>query len=289
MAAQHSFQIIESHKGSVTGEPLHALYQLLEPEALFLELEKILFQMLPVCHMTFQSSRPPFHYEHGKNGKEEKAFILMHQGKSLGVLKLQTMNPLCNEDTMLLHEIMTQLIYPLKNALKYKQALLESRKDPLTDIGNRYAWQESYPREFFSAKRYHHPLSLILMDLDRFKVLNDTKGHLAGDKVIQAVGLSLSKLCRGSDSVYRIGGEEFMILCPYANQEGAYTLAERMRSHIQALEVPYHQDRLRVTISCGIATLCNKDTPESLFEKADGALYQAKRQGKNKIILDEDY
>jgi diguanylate cyclase (GGDEF)-like protein/PAS domain S-box-containing protein len=152
--------------------------------------------------------------------------------------------------------------------------------DPLTGLKNRLVLQQKLEDEFQRTHRYRAPLSLILMDVDRFKAFNDTFGHLAGDEVLREVARLLGAAARTTDVVSRFGGEEFAILLPNTDLEGATSLAERFRVSIESAPWP----RRRVTASFGVAAV----TPEmadasALVSTADAALYRAKQFGRNRV------
>lgn len=135
------------------------------------------------------------------------------------------------------------------------------------------------------ANRHKEELSLIIIDIDYFKQVNDTYGHLVGDMVLIQLSKIISDNLRISDIFGRYGGEEFLIICPKTNKNSAFILAEKLRMIVKDFEfnkVGYK------TISIGIADLKRDDTIESLFEKADEALYEAKNSGRNKSVISKD-
>ena len=125
--------------------------------------------------------------------------------------------------------------------------------------------------------------TLLVWDIDHFKMLNDQYGHAAGDKVLQAVARKLKVNVADDDIVARFGGEEFVMLLNGKSAQEGEELAERVRLIIADTEFTYKQQPLKVTISCGVASFQPKDTPTTLFERADKALYKAKRSGRNKV------
>jgi diguanylate cyclase (GGDEF)-like protein/PAS domain S-box-containing protein len=152
--------------------------------------------------------------------------------------------------------------------------------DPLTGLKNRLVLQQKMTEEFDRTRRYHSPLSLVLMDVDRFKAFNDTFGHMDGDEVLREVARLLTECARGPDVVARFGGEEFAILLPNTDVEGAATLAERFRVAIES--APWK--RRRVTASFGVAAVIPEMTDAAaLIAAADAALYRAKQSGRNRV------
>lgn len=165
-----------------------------------------------------------------------------------------------------------------------------SSLDGLTGIANRRQFDETLKREWQRALRDSTPLSLILIDIDYFKVYNDTYGHQRGDECLQQVAQALAKtLSRPADLVARYGGEEFVAVLPGTSPDGAEKMAERFRTAVQTLGIVHNGSGAgsEVTISAGVATIVPTpdDSPESFIERADRALYQAKDCGRNRTSI----
>jgi two-component system cell cycle response regulator len=159
--------------------------------------------------------------------------------------------------------------------------------DPLTGLQNR-RYLEGHLRTLVSeAIRAGRSLSMLVADIDHFKVINDTYGHDGGDEVLKEFAVRLKRNTRGIDLACRLGGEEFVIIMPDTDLEHAYQIGERLRACIAADEFTVSGNSVRVTASVGIGTLENSnDTPETMFKRADNALYLAKRQGRNRVVAD---
>jgi diguanylate cyclase (GGDEF)-like protein/PAS domain S-box-containing protein len=156
--------------------------------------------------------------------------------------------------------------------------------DSLTGLSNRRMLDESFGRELLLAERGGHPVSIIMGDLDHFKVVNDKCGHLAGDQVLRAFGALLTSNARASDISCRYGGEEFVLVLPGMTKEGARQRAEHVRQTMEAAIVNHGTCRITVTTSFGIATYpADGHTADELIAAADGALYAAKEQGRNRV------
>ena len=154
--------------------------------------------------------------------------------------------------------------------------------DSLTDIANRRQFEQILDLEWRRAVRSGAPLSLILADIDNFKLFNDTHGHQAGDRCLRDVATLMDSIVqRAGDQVARYGGEEFAAILPETDAQGAASIAERMRQAVEALET----DGGRVTVSFGVATVIANDrsAPNALVAAADSALYDAKRAGRNAV------
>ncbi|TCT23886.1 diguanylate cyclase [Thiobaca trueperi] len=153
--------------------------------------------------------------------------------------------------------------------------------DTLTGLHNRLAYEERIALEYERWARYGHPLVLSIWDVDHFKRINDSYGHNAGDNVLKILGKLLSKQTRKSDFVARFGGEEFMLLLPETGIQAAFEVTEKLRQLIATAQFMYRGQQVPVTMSCGLAECLTGDTTESLYRRADAALYAAKQGGRN--------
>ena len=173
-----------------------------------------------------------------------------------------------------------------------RQAELESTlrnmadTDPLTGVATRRHLFNVLELRMKEAARYKLDLSVLILDLDKFKSINDNYGHLAGDMVLQQVAAKCIELLRASDFVGRYGGEEFVIVCPDTDALHAAYLAERIRSCVEKISLSCVPAERRITVSIGISSwLSSMDSVTELIESADSALYQAKKTGRNKIVV----
>ncbi len=159
-----------------------------------------------------------------------------------------------------------------------------SNTDPLTGLSSRRYLEEQMGVEFKRAVRYDHSLSMLMVDLDHFKKINDTLGHLAGDKVLSEVGRRLGKTIRETDFIGRYGGEEFVVILPETPTSDAAQIADKMRELIAERPVFFEGRPINVTVSIGVAELCDSMTTyEEVFHNADKALYTSKENGRNRI------
>lgn len=161
-----------------------------------------------------------------------------------------------------------------------------SVRDELTGMFNRRYFQDALEREISGAQRYGHGLALCMLDLDLFKVVNDTHGHLVGDRVLQTFGRLLSESIRKYDVACRYGGEEFAVILPDTDLEKATALCERFRERIRGHAFTIDQKTLHITTSIGVTACSNGEatTGEQLVDRADKALYQAKGKGRDRVV-----
>ncbi len=187
-----------------------------------------------------------------------------------------------------LSKLSTEMVNTLlaqKNEIKQlKQQVV---RDGMTHLINHQHFLELLSKEVSRAERYKHPLALIMADIDLFKAINDDFGHLAGDRVIKAVAGCLQQEIRESDHVARYGGEEFAIVLPDTRIQDAYIAAERIRETIDSLRIKHEDNLIHFTMSFGIASFHaeNGTASDELMKRADSALYQAKKQGRNQCCV----
>jgi len=171
----------------------------------------------------------------------------------------------------------------------YHELELRSSHDGLTGVFNRAAFDERLQMEFTGADRYHRPLSLLMVDIDFFKSVNDTHGHQTGDDVLQAVARLLDDVVREGDVLTRYGGEEFAIILPETDVDSAAALAERLRQAVEDTPmVSGLSGGISLTVSIGCASRSPRTAkPQDLIRAADSALYAAKRSGRNRVVSSE--
>ncbi|MBU3959195.1 MAG: sensor domain-containing diguanylate cyclase [Candidatus Omnitrophica bacterium] len=197
-----------------------------------------------------------------------------------------TKNPITKGNIRMLIMLANQAGLAIENAQLYEMTVMRAHTDPLTELWNHGYFHHLLHVELEKAKVRRIPLSLIMLDMDDFKIYNDTLGHQVGDKVLQELALLLKKQSRKMDFVCRYGGEEFTIILPQTHKDEALLIAERLRQDIE--KYPFiHREILPkkiLTISGGIASFPENGTnPSELINYSDKALYQAKNKGKNKI------
>ncbi|MEJ2608928.1 MAG: GGDEF domain-containing protein [Candidatus Thiodiazotropha sp.] len=182
-----------------------------------------------------------------------------------------------------IENLLAALLYPLRNALLYRTALQSAFLDSLTKVKNRTAFDSNFSRELELNRRNNSNLSLIVMDIDFFKRINDQFGHAIGDMVLVEVAKTIEQTIRSSDALYRYGGEEFVVILNGTDMAGAQLLAARIRENVENMRIDSIKS-LRVTLSLGVSMLHEQDNNQTLFERADRALYEAKNSGRNRVV-----
>jgi diguanylate cyclase (GGDEF)-like protein len=181
--------------------------------------------------------------------------------------------------------LLALLVVPLRNVLMYRDALENSLRDGLTKTGNRNALEQVLQRELKLSQRYKHPLSLMVIDVDSFKQINDQFGHDVGDQLLLRITQTIQTTLRDTDQVFRYGGDEFVVLLPNTDEIQGKAAAERIRAMAAQMGIPGKSQEIWTTLSIGVSSFKEGDTQDSLFKRADQALYLAKAAGRNTAIL----
>lgn len=239
------------------------------------------------AHYSFEEQNLELKY--GKTQRHRCSYRLRLAGEFLGELVFTRRRRFAEQEMEHLESLMGQLIYPLRNAVWYQRALQTAKIDPLTGAQNRAAMDETIEREVELAHRYKSALSIIMFDLDHFKQINDNYGHITGDDVLRECVKVCNQALRSTDLLFRFGGEEFVVILPGVNANGAGLAAERLRAVIEKYEFLGNQNTLPVTISAGTASLTMHETAQTMMDRADKALYSAKHEGRNQVKCAEQF
>ncbi len=221
----------------------------------------------------------------GTQARHSCTYRLQLGDEALGKLTLRRSQKFTETDTATLEQLLCSLLYPLRNALLYQDALRMAQRDPLTGIANRAALDDSLQRELSHAQRQGSSCALMIIDIDHFKAVNDKYGHIIGDSALKAIAQRADQCKRDGDLLFRYGGEEFVILLRDTDLEGAQLLAERIRGCIASAPCHCAGIDLDITVSIGVSSLRKHDSPVTLFARADQALYSAKRSGRNQVCI----
>lgn len=205
---------------------------------------------------------------------------------SLSIGRLRSSKPFTDEDGRVLKSLAFIISFIVKEELEKKKLIDLAIKDHLTQLYNRFYFEEETTKELQRAKRYGYPISLIMFDLDDFKRVNDRFGHKRGDEVLIRFARILKRNIRNSDIAVRFGGEEFVVLLPHTYPEEALLVAERVRESFSKLVFRFDSEVIRMTVSAGVA-FCHPEECDLnvLLDMADKALYKAKEEGKNRTVV----
>lgn len=231
--------------------------------------------------LSYTNEQKGCEFSTGKKARHRLNYQLSLQDEHLGKLVLSRKRKFTAKETQEVEQLIGVLLYPLRNALLYRDAICAAQKDALTGVGNRASLNESLSREIEVAHRHQRTLGMIIFDIDHFKKINDTYGHNTGDCLLKALTRAAEDTIRISDQLFRYGGEEFIVLLPETGLKGVKNLAERIRRNVEALDCVCEGNHIKMTASFGIATLNTEEDEESFFVRADKALYEAKNSGRN--------
>lgn len=221
----------------------------------------------------------------GKRAKHHATYNVSIDKSNLGKLNFSRDRRFSEAELAIVEMLIGVLFYPLRNALMYRDAVESSMRDALTEVGNRFALNTSFAREVKLALRHKRPLSLLVIDVDHFKAINDHHGHLCGDAALKQIASCIQNTLRETDQVFRYGGEEFVAVLNNTTAEGALTIGDRIRKNIADTTITLDNINFACTVSIGACTLSGRQTHEDLLKHADEALYIAKSKGRNRIVL----
>lgn len=259
----------------------HALQATLDVYDVIKRFYKELSSIVKINSFQFNNSETGHGFEMGKICANQLQYNLSIDKDKLGSLVISRKAKFTEQEIVLVENAITSLVYPLRNSIKYHEAILNSYTDTLTKIGNRTAFNNSLQREMEFAKRHQTSLNMLVIDVDNFKNINDNFGHQAGDYILAQLAKILVKLNRTSDMVFRYGGEEFIILLSNTKNKGALHVANRICSQVANSDFIYNQQAIEVTVSIGISEYNFQESADQLFRRADQNLYKAKNAGKN--------
>lgn len=221
-----------------------------------------------------------------KKWKEGDFFIhnwpLDFESSSGIILVMRQDHRLTTLEEEVVSEALVLLSEPLQRALAYEDVFKQAKSDALTGLANRRVFEERIGPLIDSARRYGHPLTLVSIDLDHFKQVNDNLGHAAGDEVLVKVADIFSSMIRTSDILVRMGGDEFMLVLPDTDNDCARNLAERLCRSVEELEI-YSTHDLKLGVSIGVSQWQPAMTKDEWLEKLDILLYKAKGHGRNQV------
>lgn len=236
-------------------------------------------------HYSLKRPEPAINLHFGRQSRHNCSYNLSIDETVLGELTLYRGRKFSEEELKHLEKLLCVLVHPLNNAIMYRKAMLMSQTDALTGLNNRAAFDRDMDRELSLADRQGRTLTLMLLDIDYFKKVNDVYGHAAGDEVIRVVAEHMEKVTRSSDVLFRYGGEEFAIILSDVDSLIAMDVAERIRLSFKNKVIYFNDHEIKITVSIGMGCYRQNEGRESLFERTDKALYLAKSMGRDLIKI----
>lgn len=261
----------------------HALQTSLDLEQVLALFYRHMQQFVKVSGLKYQPVFQQDAIDVGQNSIHHCDYRLNTPGEFLGEIVFSRKKRFDESEQLMLETLLASLVFPLRNAIKYQEAVHLALLDPLTRLGNRAAFDSSLKREHQLMHRHTQPFSLLMIDLDNFKDINDQYGHTRGDDVLKAVAQTIERISRATDMSFRYGGEEFALVLSNTNSPGARISAERLRHAISEIEIMYQGVKISPTASIGVSTCTYNDSIQSLIDRADQGLYKAKGDGRNRV------
>ena len=216
--------------------------------------------------------------------KQHKAhYTLRLEENYLGTIIISSQKRFTDQDLFDHEQSMAVLVHYLKVAISFRTIERTALHDSLTGVKNRASLDNLLPMETHRAQRYHCDLSIMIIDVDHFKLINDSIGHLGGDKILCRVASIITQSLRSSDLTFRFGGDEFIVLLPNTNLKGAHTAAASILASLGSEGAGSFEHAIKPQLSIGVAALRRGESQEDFLRRADNALYNAKANGRNCI------
>tara|TARA_R110002072_G_scaffold31735_4_gene97514 strand:+ start:3765 stop:4691 length:927 start_codon:yes stop_codon:yes gene_type:complete len=219
----------------------------------------------------------------GKQSIHSCSYRLITQQDYLGELTFFRSKRFPERDLAVLEGLLNAIVFPLRNAIRYRDAVTAALADPLTGAGNRIALNNTLQREIELAKRYEQSMAVLMIDLDHFKCINESFGQSLGDQILKQLVQTVKSEIRGSDIVFRYGGEEFVVLLTNTNQATALEVAERLRLSVNKMELDRDSKPVNASVSIGVSMLHPDDTVKRILERASFAMFNAKSEGRDQV------
>ena len=222
----------------------------------------------------------------GSTGKHHCKYTLKYEGLSLGKIRITRDSKLLDHELDIIETMLAGLTLPLRNALRYQQAIRFAFRDELTGLRNGSYYHDVVDLEIKRSHRYKNPFSLLMLDLDDFENINTKYGRDAGDAILHEVAVRIGEKARSSDVVYRNGGDKFLVFLPNTDKAEARIVAGRIKDFVLARACEYEDKDILFTLSVGVVTVTQGDTADKLIDRVDKATFHAKILGKDRIYTD---
>lgn len=249
----------------------------LELEPLVRLFADIVHKVVPFDGLSLEMEGADFSWTQGVEAQHHAEYGLRLNEQRLGMLTLMRRFPFGKDELEVFEDLLAFLLYPLRNALLYRHTLRLALRDPLTGVGNRLAFDEALAREIVRAGRHDGRLALMMLDMDGFKEVNDRHGHLVGDELLKHFARLVKATARGSDMLFRFGGDEFALLMPETDMDGARQLARRLREVLVVQPLLQGEETIPLQSSIGVAQWLPGEGAAAFTARADAALYEDKR------------
>lgn len=269
---------------------LQALQTSLDPQELLSSFYRHIQPLVSVTSVTLALNTREAPYKVGRSSIHSCSYRLNADDGHLGELQISRSRRFNEDELMNIELFIGSFVFALRNAIRYQEALTLALLDPLTMLGNRAALESDIRRELPLAERHQQDLSVLMIDVDYFKSINDSYGHDKGDQVLREMANIIKNVCRETDMFFRYGGEEFLVILRNTNTQGASIIAERLRQQIASTAINLKDGgAIRPTVSIGISSLHHgrKEKAQDIFKRADVALYKAKSSGRNCVMNEE--
>ncbi|WP_148862947.1 GGDEF domain-containing protein [Marinobacter fonticola] len=244
--------------------------------------------VVPFDRLTYSHSIAgiPIELAAGQGGNHRCEYSLTMAGENFGTLRVFRRMRFAEQELTVIEQMLGSAIHAIRNGCHHESVRRAALTDVVTGIPNKRAFDDALNREASLGNRHGKPCTLILCDLDHFKKVNDTYGHLTGDQVLRAAALAIQDATRSSDAVFRIGGEEFGIILPHVGEAECIRVADRIRDTIAMITLPLTGTLVggstaRVSASAGVSVHVKNESADAWFHRADDALYRAKHEGRN--------
>ncbi len=226
------------------------------------------------------------YYAGGVTGQHSSHYELRHAGEFLGEISFTRERAFHEHELVMIETMVGGLIRPLHNALKYQQAINFAQRDELTGLMNDSYYHNTIELEIKRAHRYKTPFSLLLIDLDDFRQINENYGRKTGDAVLIEIGERIKRATRGSDIIVRSNGDRFLVFMPNTSTVDASVVAERIRAFVVEESFACRTVEIDLTMSIGVVTVSAEDTRHTLTERVERVMCRAKTLGKNRVHID---